>query len=199
MAHSSNSAEPDDDKTNPHDWQVLNQFVEMRSPWFTLIGEHLQDHQGQPLDYWRVERADSCIVLPLWRNQLVLPPPSYRPGVQQSTYDFPGGRVADGQSAAAIVPQILQRELGIDAHTIRSVTPIGATSTPPGFIVNSSFSNQRLYGFVAELEPTTKIPDCYIDTTYRTTNWGIAELLSKLVCLQCRALVLEWWLSRLSA
>ena len=38
--------------------RILNRFVEMRSRWLTVIGENLEDDQGQILEYWRVEKAD---------------------------------------------------------------------------------------------------------------------------------------------
>jgi hypothetical protein len=90
------------------EWQVQDRFLEMRSNWFTLIGEHLQDNQGQRLEYWRIERADSVIILPLHHQQLILPPPTYRPGLGQATLDFPGGRVSANQPPSAAVPAILQ-------------------------------------------------------------------------------------------
>ena len=40
-------------------WPVNDRFLELRSHWMTLIGEHLQDDRGQLLEYWRVEKADS--------------------------------------------------------------------------------------------------------------------------------------------
>jgi len=45
--------------------RILNRFVEMRSRWLTVIGENLEDDQGQILEYWRVEKADSVIILPI--------------------------------------------------------------------------------------------------------------------------------------
>jgi hypothetical protein len=45
------------------DWQTLERFVEIRSSWVTLIGEKLQDEQQRILDYWRVEKADSVIII----------------------------------------------------------------------------------------------------------------------------------------
>lgn len=44
-------------------WQTLERFVEIRSSWLTLIGEKLQDEKQQILDYWRVEKADSVVIV----------------------------------------------------------------------------------------------------------------------------------------
>ena len=51
-------------------WQVNDRFLELRSRWMTLIGEHLQDDRGQLLEYWRVEKADSVIVLPVQNSMI---------------------------------------------------------------------------------------------------------------------------------
>ncbi len=172
------------------DWARGDRFFELQSPWLTLIGEHWQDDRQQTLEYWRVEKADSAIVLPLCQDRLLLPPPSYRPGLGESTLDFPGGRVPTGQTAAAVIPVILQRELHIPPDSIQQITPLNAV----GWAVNSSFSNQRLYGFVAQLDSailTTAAAPHW--RCYATTPTGIHDLLAVLTCLQCRALLLEWW------
>jgi hypothetical protein len=73
------------------DWQTLERFIEIRSSWLTLIGEKLQDEQQRILDYWRVEKADSVVVVTIQSDRFLLPKPSYRPGVGYATLDFPGG------------------------------------------------------------------------------------------------------------
>ncbi|MGK7871955.1 MAG: NUDIX hydrolase [Xenococcaceae cyanobacterium] len=178
---------------NSPDWQTRDRFLELRTPWLTLIGEHLQQTQGQILEYWRVEKADSVVILPIQNHQLILPPPTYRPGLGKSTLDFPGGRIPPGQQPSTVVPTILQRELGVAAEAIARLTPLNSQ----GWAVNSSFSNQKLYGFVAELLSTAKIPAHFVVGTYATTSPGIQSLLKSLTCLQCRAVLLEWWATRL--
>ncbi len=173
------------DRSDPS-WQTHDRFLELRSRWMTLIGEHLEDHQGRRLEYWRIEKADSVIILPLQGDRLLLPTPSYRPGVGQITLDFPGGRVAVGQSAEQAAVLTLERELGIPADAISQLAPLNTN----GWLVNSSFSNQKLYGFVAHIEHTSAFE--MVAATYSTNRSGIQELLQKLTCLQCRALLLEW-------
>jgi hypothetical protein len=170
-------------------WQVRDRFLELHSRWLTLIGEHLQNDRGQILEYWRIEKADSVIVLPIMGDRLLLPAPSYRPGVGQVTLDFPGGRVATGQSPEEGAIATLKRELGIDASAITQLHPLNHQ----GWAVNSSFSNQRLYGFVAQLENSGDAPDELALSTYPATLDGIKQLLQVLNCLQCRAVLLEWW------
>ncbi|MEA5580435.1 NUDIX hydrolase [Nodularia harveyana UHCC-0300] len=173
------------------EWQVKNQFLELRSKWLTVIGEYLKDNQGQILEYWRVEKADSVVVLPIQNNSVILPPPSYRPGVGKLTLDFPGGRVRDGESPEFAVSDILLRELGISE---KNISKISALNTQ-GWMVNSSFSNQKLYGFVAEIQPNPEIDPEYIGAVYPINSNCINDLLKNLHCLQCRAIFMQWWLS----
>ncbi|UKO98219.1 NUDIX hydrolase [Nostoc sp. UHCC 0870] len=175
-------------------WKIHDRFLELRSNWLTLIGEHLQDHQGQILEYWRIEKADSVVIIPIQSNYLILPPLSYRPGLGELTLDFPGGRAIPGQNPDTAVPAILQRELGVELATIGQIIPLNTE----GWAVNSSFSNQKLYGFVAYLQPHPIVASEYVGATYPATSTGVHDLLQHLICLQCRAVLMEWWLKSLN-
>lgn len=174
-------------------WQVRDRFLELRSRWMTLIGEHLQDQQGEILEYWRIEKADSVIVLPIQEGQFLLPPPSYRPGVGQVTLDFPGGRVSEGQTPEETAIAVLKRELGLGAISVTQLFPLNNEC----WAVNSSFSNQSLYGFVAHLNNVENTEQYFEQSsiTYPVTSLGVQDLLQRLTCLQCRAVLLEWWLT----
>ena len=176
-----------------HEWQQedsgnclhRDRFANLSTPWFTLIGEHIQA-DDKVLDYWRIEKADSVIVLPVQANQLLLPPAVYRPGIGSETLDFPGGRCPKEQAPAEAAQQILARELGIDVGATQSLMALNEQ----GWAINSSFSNQRLYGFVAQLH-SGPVPKQ--DRAYAIDRTGIARLLLELTCLQCRMVLLEWW------
>ncbi|BFM38108.1 NUDIX hydrolase [Synechocystis sp. LKSZ1] len=155
----------------------------------TLLGERWQDDQGQILDYWRVEKADSIIILPRYQQALLLPKPQFRPGLNQVTWDFPGGRWPEQTPIGNVIPQILQRELGLEAENIAALIPINHQGWP----VNSSFSNQKLYGYLADIHPETEISLHHLGGRYPLTPTGLQDLLTILVCLQCRALLLDWW------
>jgi len=169
-------------------WQVQDRFLEMHSRWMTLIGEHLQDDRGEILEYWRIEKADSVIVLPIQGDLILLPKPSYRAGISQTTLDFSGGRVPAGQNPQLAAIATLKRELGIEASAIAQLIPLN----PEGWAVNSSFSNQKLYGFFAHIEPNAKLDPELIAFTYPLTSDGVQKLLEEITCLQCRAVLLEW-------
>jgi len=183
------------DKISSHanqPWQTCDSFLELHSRWMTLIGEHLQDPQGEILEYWRIEKADSVIVLPILGNCILLPSPSYRPGIGQVTLDFPGGRVLEEQTPEQAAIATLQRELGIVATVTTELMPLNAQ----GWAVNSSFSNQKLYGFVAQMPENTTLQPELIAGTYLSNAAGVHQLLQEITCLQCRAVLLEWWLNQ---
>ena len=173
---------------SPSDWKLLDRFVEMRSAWLTLIGEHFQDHQGKNREYWRVEKADSVVILTIKSDQFLLPIPTYRPGLDQVTLDFPGGRIPFHKTPETTVPDILKRELGILPEDIIQLTALNTV----GWAINSSFSNQKLYGFAVKIHPDTAISPDKIGATYPLNSLGIQSLLQDLTCLQCRGIVLEW-------
>ncbi len=172
-------------------WQVQDRFLELHSRWLTLIGEHLRDGEGNLLEYWRVEKADSVIVLPIQDDSLIVLPPTYRPGLGKATIDFPGGRLLHGHQTETVATNILCRELGIASESIKELIPINLQ----GWAINSSFSNQKLYGFVANIDSGTVV-DSNSARTYGMTPEGVQMLLQELTCLQCRAVLLEWWLNR---
>lgn len=167
-------------------WPVQQMLMDLRNPWLRLVGERLQPPDQPTVDYWRVEKADSAIVLPLWREQVVLPPAVYRPGLGETTLDLPGGRVEPGQHPTAAVQAIVQRELGIDPAAITGLTALNSEGWP----VNSSFSNQRLFGFQATFTDADH-PFPPGSQGYPFTPKGLRHLLQAITCLQCRAVILE--------
>ncbi len=140
------------------------------------------------LHYWRVEKADSVIVIPKQGQTLFLPPPTYRPGVQTCTWDFPGGRASPDVPLPDAARQILTRELGVLPHDLVDLKPINSE----GWLIDSSFSNQRLYGFIADIEPQAVVPAENIGAVFQMSGQELTALFEHLTCLQCRALLLEW-------
>lgn len=170
------------------DWKLLNEYVRVGSKWVTLIGERWLCDKGKELDYWRVEKVDSVIVLPVQAGQIYCVKPTFRVGVHRSTLDFPGGRLPEGKEPKEIVPLLLERELSLPTAAIRSIIELNKTK----WIINSSFSNQGLWGFMVEIDETFTIPESYIGANIKANDSGISELLSRLDCMQCRMVLLEW-------
>lgn len=172
-------------------WSQLHTIAQLGSPWVTLCCERWQNEQGIELDYWRVEKADSVIVLPIWRHFILLPQPYFRVGINQLTDDFPGGRVLPGKTLQEAVVEILQRELGIMAEVITKMNSLNQH----GWFINSSFSNQKLYAFSVEINPNYWVVPAKVSGYFGSNKAGITALLKRLGCLQCRAVLLEWLLN----
>lgn len=185
-----------EDEDKGKHWTTVGEIAKICTPWVKLLGERLLDSDGKELEYWRVEKEDSAVILTLHRNTLVFPRPMFRPGVGRVTLDFPGGRVPSTAEKPPIdlVPAILQRELNIpDVTNVNDSAIISIESLNEiGWPVNSSFSNQRLFGFYAVLDDTLELDETSI-LRYETNTGDIEKLLSKdLGCLQCRSVLLEW-------
>ncbi len=170
------------------DWKRLNETVRITSDWLTLVGERWRCDKGRELDYWRVEKVDSVIVLPMQSGHAYCVTPAYRPGVGRETLDFPGGRLSPDCAPMEMVSPLLERELGVSPEAIRRVDPINHMK----WNVNSSFSNQGLWGFVAEIDANFAIQDSFVGARVKADSGGLAALLERLDCLQCRAVLLEW-------
>jgi len=169
-------------------WQRLKAIVEIHSTWLSLFAESWKDEQNNELEYWRVEKADSVIILPIWKNFIVLPSKYFRVGANACTFDFPGGRVEKDKKPQEMITKILERELGVHSEAINTIKSLNQE----GWLINSSFSNQNLYGFVAEIADEYSIPKERIGNIFPKTKDGILDLLKILNCLQCRTILLEW-------
>ena len=187
-AQSSPYHDEHDNSSTEDSWQKVSEITRLTTPWFSLLGERLRDHENNKLlDYWRVQRADSAVVLVLHRDSILLPKPMYRPGVQKKTLDFCGGRIDAGSNGQFLrdASAIVERELQVTTNDIESIQPLNSKPWP----VNSSFSNQCLYGFVCKLKDEASVDNM---RTFPNTQNGRRELLAELVCLQCRAVLLEY-------
>jgi len=98
-------------QTAKSQWKTIDRFVEINSHWVKLIAEHLERTEGQIVEYWRVERTDSVVILTIHAEKFLFPTPMYRPGVAFATLDFPGGRVPAQVTPAAAVPAIMNPQL----------------------------------------------------------------------------------------
>ncbi len=176
-------------------WNCQGHLGELRTPWFRIYGERLEDDRGKLVDYWRMERADSVIVLPKQGDDLLLPLPMYRPGAKRSTWDFPGGRAGVDRPLVTSAEAVLDQELGIPGEQVEQWVLLN----PEGWWVNSSFSDQKLYGFLAIVRPTYTIPPEILGARYSAYpqdevrrqpiqgTWS--DLYDRLDCLQCRCLL----------
>lgn len=168
-----------------HDWERGETIATIESPWVRLIAERWRDDAGRQLDYWRVEHTHAVIVAAVRGDRLLLPRPQFRPGLGQATLDLPGGRLPAAAAPLDAAAAIVARELGLPPGAVRDLRLLN----PSGWPVNSSFSNQLLYGVAATIDPDSTPTRPYEEARYDRA--GLTDLLQRLVCLQCRAVVLE--------
>jgi hypothetical protein len=174
----------------PEQWQTLCQVATISSPWLMIYCERLRDDQGQTLDYWRVEKDHSVIVLTVHRNRLIFPKKQYRPGVGKKTLDFAGGRASSTRQES--IAGILERELNLNVET--DVEKLEALNESAGWFINSSFSNQELFGYVAKIRDDVELDSALLHSeSYAVDNMvEMDKLLEKLMCLQCRSVMMAW-------
>ncbi|MCB2227334.1 MAG: hypothetical protein KQH53_11710 [Desulfarculaceae bacterium] len=168
-------------------WSVEGTIFRLESRWLTLVVERVLDDKKNLLEYWRVEKADSLIVVPLYKDRVILPAPQYRHGLHELTEDLPGGRVEAGTSLHDGAFNILERELGCPRDDVVKLECLSSD----GWAVNSSFSDQRLHVYRAILDSDANRPPLAQATDYAHDQAGCAQLFERLWCLQCRAALLE--------
>lgn len=169
------------------EWIIISNIVEIKSSWVTLIGEKVKDDQGKILDYWRVEKADSLIIISEYQKQLILPKSIYRHGIAKVTLDFAGGRVNPDKTLENNALSILKKELSLEEKDLQVLTQINRE----GWEINSAFNNQKLWGFYAQIKPETNLNPNFIGASYSLTKENLKCLLKDLTCLQCRSILLE--------
>ena len=170
-------------------WQVMSQIVEVRTPWLSMIGERWREGAGRELEYWRVEKPDSLLVVTVHDGRLIAPVRSFRPEVGRTTLDLAGGRLDDPSTLAQTAVAIVRREFKLNADDLfESQEPLN----PVGWDVDSATSSQRVFGVAAELRRDVQVLDDRLGASYPATSAGGRGLLSELVCLQCRAVLSEW-------
>lgn len=160
--------------------------MSLHSQWLSLFCEQWQKPGGDLCEYWRVEKPNSLIVIPLYKSQVLFPPPDYRPGAGECTLDLPGGRVDTGRGGdiVELATRILSRELGLDPRCISRIDPIDAKGT----FVNSSFNNQKLLIARADLSGVDGVAEGV--TFYPLTE--LPSLLNEIECLQCSYALLRF-------
>ncbi len=161
-------------------WKKLSTIAEISTKWVTIHVDEMLDSEGNKLEYWYYERSDSAIVIVRQGDNFILPKPSYRPGINAATLDFVGGRIPENMTPDQAARMLIEKELKLDKSVVKDMSLQPINKTP--WFVDSSFSSQKLWGFVAEIPL-----DIRLQVTQRFT---ISQLFNELHCLQCRALLL---------
>ena len=178
------------DKQSNKQWQVLSSDLRIDSPWLRLYQEKLLDDSNQELDYWRVEKPDGILIITVQNNKILLPKPMYRPGVKSYTLDLCGGRrINPNNPLERDAKTIVKRALGIDNDSSFEQMKL---LDKDGWNRDSSFSNVKIYVFLATLAPDTVAHSLYQDKQFAADYRGITNLLSRIECMQCRLALREW-------
>lgn len=167
-------------------WKLLHRIVQLESPWVTVYADRLQDNEGKELEYWHYLRPDSAVAIVMQGDDIVLPAPQYRVGVEEVMLDFAGTRIPKDVEPEVAALRVVVRELGIETDNIIDIRLL----TPQPLAVDSSFSSQRLHGFVVRISP-----DVSMATNVRRYPLAQAQdLRHELRCGQCRLLLDEFLL-----
>ena len=168
-------------------WKLLDNIFSIKSKWLNLYVESWLDDKDRELEYWRLEKADSLIIIPVCNDHLLFPLKEFRPGINKTTLDFPGGRVMETSSPLEMIPIILKKELDI---TKENILAINALNTE-GYPINSSFSDQLVCFIYVELSGDCLNLNSAINSV-RLDKSGIKWVLENLKCLQCRCAFYEY-------
>ena len=218
----------DDDDVTPNtesnisasrQWETISQIGSFETPWVPMVGEKIRDNDDNLLDYWRVEKPPSVVVVTIHRNKFVLPKQQYRPGIHKTTRDFPGGRLPKQfvDNPIDAVPDIIKKELRVSTGDIVSIESLhnsrfGTVEGREGWPINSSFSNQVLFGALARIRDDVQLDPMMLDeVSYKYSaaididpnevdtskdggdkNPTAIDLLNEIDCLQCRAVLMDW-------
>lgn len=169
-------------------WSKKKEIIRMENQWLTLFGESWFDGVDN-IDYWRVERASSLIIIPLWKGYIVLPEPQFRVGVNKQTLDLPGGRYNETKDFDMVVLSILKKELNVNSSDIISVNKLHKE----GWEVDSSFSNQKLYSVAINLKNDWVPKEGF--QLFHSNDIGIVKILNNITCLQCRSVIMHWFIN----
>jgi len=173
-----------------NNWKKIKLISEIKSKWLTILVEQYLDDQKKQLEYWRVQKPDVILIVVIHNNHLILPKPSYRPGIQKSSLDLCGGRRSSPNSQLLEDAQsIVKRELQIEKwYQPKTIQPINHRS----YNLDSSFSNVKTHLFFMELASEQIIPQQLENELYDNNLIGINKLLAKIDCLQCRLCLQEY-------
>ena len=127
------------------------------------------------IEYWRIEKPNSIIIITTYDNYFILPIHQFRPGINKTTLDFPGGR-QQTDNILNDAKNIICRELKIEDNDIEYIKELGNKK----YIINSSFNSQLVIYLEASLKRLNeKIP------VIKYFFPEVKTLLNDLECLQC--------------
>ncbi len=153
------------------------------SKWVDVFCEIWSDGSND-MEYWRVEKCSSVVVVTEDEDYFILPKNQFRPGISKCTLDFPGGRYDNiSNRIEDVIKSIVVRELVIGAEKINSIQRLSEQN----YAINSSFNNQRLSVYSARINLKEYRSDLIF---YKKSDFSL--LLDQLECLQCNFALRLW-------
>ena len=73
------------------EWKLRDTFLNIATNWVRLIGESYTDQDGKDIEYYRVEKRESVIVLPIYKDLIYCAPLAFAPESRGRPWIFPAG------------------------------------------------------------------------------------------------------------
>ena len=167
-------------------WKHLDEHLRIETPFVTFFVEELEDETGRTLEWARIEKPDSLLLIIEDGGAILTGPPSFRPGIGAWTLDLPGGRLEGPGGIEGAAARIASRELGLPEDSLEDLIVL----TSGGWAIDSSTSSARLH--VARARVRDGVSPAENVHRHRSDPEGIEALLGELDCLQCRAALEAW-------
>lgn len=141
-------------------WRVRSSRYALDVPWYRVRHDEVELPDGRVIDYYRSERPDGAMVLPITADGEVLLVRQYKHGAQAVMLELPGGLVNPGEDPAAAAYRELLEETGF------------ATDAPLqslGWVMaDASKSCERLFSFIAR--DVAQVADPRLEHTERASG-----------------------------
>jgi ADP-ribose pyrophosphatase len=124
----------------PLPWQTLESTELLRTPWWALWQDTVRTHQQATLTYYYLERSPFIMVVPLLADGQVAMLHQYRYSMRRWCWEFPAGRIDQGETPLQAAQRELQEEIG---GTSSEWQAIGTYTT------SSGITNERYTLYVA--------------------------------------------------
>jgi hypothetical protein len=167
-------------------WTTLGEQLRIETPYATFVVEELEDDAGRRYEWARLEKPDSLLLVIEHDGDILLPPPTYRPGIGRWSLDLPGGRLEGPGGVAGAAGRIVERELGVAADDLLDVELL----EPAGLAIDSSTSSARLFVARGSLRPDVELGPSV--RRQRSDEISLHALDDVLDCLQCRSALDSW-------
>lgn len=126
---------------DPIPWTVRSSEYALDEPWYKVRRDVVQLPDGTLIDYYRAERPDVAVVLPVTPEGDVLLVRQYKHGAGVVTLELPGGLIDPGEAPLAAAARELREETGFASSL--ALEPLGWV------YADASKSTERVFSFVA--------------------------------------------------